>query len=107
TDVGGPLIVHQNNAWYLYGVATTKLFPAVNERQYELHSIYLNVKMTWICPEKKHFCYGFVINFSLQQSASQISNCRVFSITYPCGHHRLERIGWHATVFACQLYIGG
>ncbi|OUC40148.1 putative trypsin [Trichinella nativa] len=50
TDVGGPLIVHQNNAWYLYGVATTKLFPVINERQYELHSIYLNVNMfyDWI-----------------------------------------------------------
>ncbi|KRY67480.1 Ubiquitin carboxyl-terminal hydrolase 4 [Trichinella pseudospiralis] len=107
TDVGGPLVVHQNNAWYLYGVATTKLFPVISERQYELQSIYLNVNMTWICPEKKHFCYGFVINLSLQQSASQISNCRVFSITYPCGHHRLERIGWHTTVFACQLYFGG
>ncbi|KRY28700.1 Ubiquitin carboxyl-terminal hydrolase 15 [Trichinella spiralis] len=105
TDVGGPLIVHQNNAWYLYGVATTKLFPAVNERQYELHSIYLNVNMTWICPEKKHFCYGFVINFSLQQSASQISNCRVFSITYPCGHHRLERIGWHATCGRISFHL--
>ncbi|KRY54182.1 Ubiquitin carboxyl-terminal hydrolase 15 [Trichinella britovi] len=105
TDVGGPLIVHQNNAWYLYGVATTKLFPVINERQYELHSIYLNVNMTWICPEKKHFCYGFVINFSLQQSASQISNCRVFSITYPCGHHRLERIGWHATCGRISFHL--
>ncbi|KRZ53075.1 Ubiquitin carboxyl-terminal hydrolase 4 [Trichinella nativa] len=105
TDVGGPLIVHQNNAWYLYGVATTKLFPVINERQYELHSIYLNVNMTWICPEKKHFCYGFVINFSLQQSASQISNCRVFSITYPCSHHRLERIGWHATCGRISFHL--